>query len=84
MGEAKEVVVHLVSSLPRLRRGLGLTDIVHRFGTMALLLQLVPVLSMFFLLTTAAGSALWVADMEDRSRSEEGDGAVQPGFSDDP
>lgn len=38
------------------------------FGAVALLLQLVPVLSMFFLLTSAAGSALWVADME-RSRT---------------
>ena len=35
------------------------------FGTSALLLQLVPVLSMLFLLTTAAGSALWVAKLED-------------------
>lgn len=34
------------------------------FGTMALLLQLVPIASMFFLLTTAAGSALWASDME--------------------
>ena len=34
------------------------------FGTVALLLQLVPVLSMFFLLTTAAGSALWAARYE--------------------
>ncbi|KAL9105049.1 MAG: hypothetical protein Q9163_000062 [Psora crenata] len=34
------------------------------FGTVALLLQLVPILSMFFLLTTAAGSALWVARLE--------------------
>lgn len=34
------------------------------FGATALLLQLVPVLSMVFLLTSAAGSALWVADME--------------------
>jgi hypothetical protein len=36
-----------------------------RFGTIALLLQLVPVLSMFFLLTSAAGSALWAADLEE-------------------
>lgn len=36
-----------------------------RFGTIALLLQLIPVLSMFFLLTSAAGSALWVADLEE-------------------
>lgn len=34
------------------------------FGTAALLLQLVPVLSMLFLLTTAAGSALWVVRLE--------------------
>ncbi|KAK2870567.1 hypothetical protein FQN49_003096 [Arthroderma sp. PD_2] len=37
-----------------------------RFGTMALVLQLVPGLSMVFLLTTAAGSALWARDMERR------------------
>ena len=34
------------------------------FGTGALALQLIPGLSMLFLLTTAAGSALWVADLE--------------------
>lgn len=46
------------------------------FGTSALLLQLVPVLSMLFLLTTAAGSALWVVRLE-RARKmmeEEEDG----------
>lgn len=32
---------------------------------MALLLQLIPVLSMLFLLTSAAGSGLWAADLED-------------------
>ena len=39
------------------------------FGTVALLLQLVPVLSMLFLLTTAAGSALWVAKLEGTRRA---------------
>lgn len=34
------------------------------FGSIALLLQLVPVLSMLFLMTTAAGSALWVVNLE--------------------
>jgi hypothetical protein len=34
------------------------------FGSVALLLQLVPILSMFFLLTSAAGSALWVVELE--------------------
>ena len=42
------------------------------FGTVALLLQLVPVLSMLFLLTTAAGSALWVAKLEGKRRALEG------------
>ncbi|KIW28505.1 uncharacterized protein PV07_08164 [Cladophialophora immunda] len=41
------------------------------FGVVALALQLVPVLSMFFLLTSAAGSALWVAKMEKARRSRE-------------
>lgn len=39
------------------------------FGVVALLLQLVPVLSMLFLLTTAAGSALWVARLEENKTS---------------
>ncbi|EDN09000.1 hypothetical protein I7I51_00657 [Histoplasma capsulatum] len=38
------------------------------FGTVALILQLVPMLSMFFLLTTAVGSALWATDFERRRR----------------
>ena len=41
------------------------------FGTVALMLQLVPVLSMFFLLTTAAGSGLWAAKMEKARRARE-------------
>ncbi|KAF2455213.1 hypothetical protein BDY21DRAFT_289748, partial [Lineolata rhizophorae] len=51
------------------------------FGTVHLALQLVPVLSMLFLLTTAAGSALWAADMERQRRDREGDrgGARRPG-----
>jgi len=40
------------------------------FGTIALLLQLIPIFSMLFLLTTAAGSALWVIRLEEiRKRS---------------
>lgn len=38
------------------------------FGTVALMLQLVPILSMFFLLTTAAGSALWVVKLEEQKK----------------
>ena len=33
---------------------------------MALVLQLVPVLSMLFLMTTAAGSALWASKIEEQ------------------
>src|SRR5271170_2413176 len=41
------------------------------FGTIALALQLIPVLQMFFLLTTAAGSALWVVKMERARRARD-------------
>jgi hypothetical protein len=44
----------------------GGADNFPRFGTVALLLQLVPVLSMFFLLTTVAGSALWAVKLEEQ------------------
>lgn len=40
------------------------------FGVGALTLQLVPVLSMLFLLTTATGSALWAAELERGSHDE--------------
>ncbi|KAE8352460.1 hypothetical protein BDV28DRAFT_135119 [Aspergillus coremiiformis] len=36
------------------------------FGTVALILQLVPLLSMFFLMSTAVGSALWAVDLENK------------------
>lgn len=36
---------------------------------MALVLQLVPGLSMLFLMTTATGSALWAVKIEDQHRS---------------
>lgn len=45
----------------------GLTSDAYRgdrFGTVALMLQLIPVFSMLFLLTTAAGSALWAIRLE--------------------
>jgi hypothetical protein len=39
----------------------------------ALVLQLIPVFSMLFLLTTAAGAALWAADLERKKiRQREG------------
>ncbi|KGO76471.1 hypothetical protein PITC_088850 [Penicillium italicum] len=39
------------------------------FGTVALVLQLIPPFSMLFLMTTAAGSALWVTDIERKRRA---------------
>ncbi|RCI11010.1 hypothetical protein L249_5250 [Ophiocordyceps polyrhachis-furcata BCC 54312] len=38
------------------------------FGTVAMVLELVPLLSFFFLLTTSAGSAAWAAAMEHHRR----------------
>ncbi|KAG5949604.1 hypothetical protein E4U53_005830 [Claviceps sorghi] len=38
------------------------------FGTVAMILELIPILSFFFLLTTTAGSAIWAARIEDERR----------------
>ena len=38
------------------------------FGTVALVLELIPVLSLFFLLTTTAGAAMFAARLEDEVR----------------
>lgn len=38
------------------------------FGVVAMLLELVPVLSLFFLLTSTSGSALWTAKLEHETR----------------
>ena len=59
------------------------------FGTVAMLLELIPVLSLFFLLTTAAGAALWAAREEDERRTQHRPasttGAVeQSGYHDEP
>lgn len=54
------------------------------FGTAALVLQLIPVLSLLFLLTTAAGSALWAADMEaEMNRESAGDETAATEIPDD-
>ncbi|KAI0409306.1 hypothetical protein F4802DRAFT_593584 [Xylaria palmicola] len=36
------------------------------FGTVAMILELIPILSFFFLLTSTAGSAIWAAKLEQR------------------
>jgi hypothetical protein len=60
----------------------------YRFGSIALLLQLVPVFSMFFLLTTACGSALWVVKLEEQKRLVDEalvrDGEIPGPYTDDP
>lgn len=38
------------------------------FGTVAMILELVPLLAFFFLLTTTVGCGLWVAKLEKKSR----------------
>ncbi|KAJ4303503.1 hypothetical protein N0V90_002399 [Kalmusia sp. IMI 367209] len=52
------------------------------YGTVYLFLQLVPGLSMFFLLTAAASSALWAADLETRRREQEAHAIQVPEYSD--
>ena len=42
------------------------------FGLVCMILELVPILSFLFLLTSSTGSALWVADMEQRRRARVG------------
>lgn len=54
------------------------------FGTVALSLQLVPVLSMLFLMTSAAGSALWVVKMEKARRERERVQVPADSYHDDP
>ena len=56
------------------------------FGIVALMLQLIPVLSMFFLLTTAAGSGLWAVKMEKARRKRQAAPAqsVREPYQDDP
>ncbi|PVH76654.1 hypothetical protein DL98DRAFT_425142 [Cadophora sp. DSE1049] len=53
------------------------------FGTVALFLQLVPVLSMFFLLTTSAGSALWAVKLEEQKKLVEEAPVPAPGTTDE-
>lgn len=40
------------------------------FGTIAMLLELVPILSLFFLLTSTSGAALWTIKLEKQAREQ--------------
>jgi hypothetical protein len=54
-------------------RGLGLTALadLSRFGIVYMILELLPPLSMLFLFTTAAGSALWAVKLEEEEEEEQ-------------
>lgn len=54
------------------------------YGTIYLLLQYVPPVSMFFLLTAPVSSALWAADIERVKREQEGRMAQVAEYADDP
>jgi hypothetical protein len=56
------------------------------YGAVYLLLQLAPLLSMVFLVTAAASSALWAADLERKIRQQEASSPVDGGqlYRDDP
>lgn len=38
------------------------------FGTVAMILELIPILSFLFLLTSTTGAALWTARLEQKAR----------------
>ena len=61
-----------------------LTNFLHRFGIVHLILQLIPVLNMFLLLCTAAGAALFASDEEDRRLEEEDVQASGQPYHDNP
>ncbi|KAI9662544.1 MAG: hypothetical protein M1821_008711 [Bathelium mastoideum] len=54
------------------------------FGIIALILQLVPVMSMLFLLTTAAGSAILASNLERQRKHSVDAVADEPQYADDP
>lgn len=56
----------------------------YRYGTIYLFLQLVPPLSMFFLLSAAVSSALWAANLEKVRREEEERLIRVPQYTDEP
>ncbi|KAL5118468.1 hypothetical protein ACEQ8H_003644 [Pleosporales sp. CAS-2024a] len=54
------------------------------YGALYLFMQLVPPVSMLFLLTAAVSSALWAADLEESRRTHEAGAARAPEYSDEP
>lgn len=67
------MAIYMVSGFPVLMCNLrGVLIFSPRYGTVYLFLQLLPPLSMLFLLTSAVSSALWAADLEVERRQHEG------------
>ena len=71
--------------------GLGGFADFRRFGIVYMILELLPPLSMLFLFTTAAGSALWTAKLEDEAQAEARSGQAEeepdeqpPAYEDNP
>jgi hypothetical protein len=76
------MAVHLVSR-PDCKCPI-LANLLDRYGTLYLFLQLVPPFSMLFLLTAAASSALWAADLEKAYREQEARVTQTPEYADEP
>ncbi|KAI1434831.1 hypothetical protein GGR50DRAFT_660355 [Xylaria sp. CBS 124048] len=48
------------------------------FGTIATLLEMIPVASIFFMFTNTVGAALWAADLEQKKKPSTNDGSTAP------
>lgn len=48
------------------------------FGSVAMILELIPILSFFFLLTSSTGAALWTARMEHEARQRDLEASADP------
>jgi uncharacterized protein involved in cysteine biosynthesis len=60
------------------------------FGTVAMILELIPIFALFFLLTTTAGAGMWAARIEEKEQREavrylvaEEDSSAPPPYTDD-
>ncbi|KAH8128907.1 hypothetical protein LI328DRAFT_41300 [Trichoderma asperelloides] len=55
------------SSYPVKRKPFLITQLSHSFGVVATLLEMIPVVSVFFSYTNTVGAALWAADIESQN-----------------
>lgn len=47
------------------------------FGTVAMALNIIPIVSVVFTLTTAVGAALWASELENKSKGKAGSAEVE-------